>query len=135
MPRRNDEEQQGLDLTAEEITLSCFRAYHFALGAADVDFDTLSADEQDRWHRTICLATMWLPTMEGATFQECCQRIIGDWSQSDDILEMQQSPYMREWEVVLRHLNVLLDSDEIGSVEDLERSWKDWTPKRKVIGG
>lgn len=78
---------------------------------------------------------MWLPTMEGATFQECCQRIIGDWSQSDDILEMQQSPYMREWEVVLRHLNVLLDSDEIGSVEDLERSWKDWTPKRKVIGG
>jgi hypothetical protein len=130
--------QDGLEITAEELAESLQRAWNAASGETR-EWESLSADEQARWHRAVRGASLRLPTMDGKPMVDGARLLIEEWAGDDDALRRQQEAYLTEWEACVRHLNCLIDCDELENENDvraLEASWANWAqrkPRRQLV--
>ncbi len=125
--------ETGLEMTAEELTISCYRVWCNVTGI-QTELESLPVDEQSRWLKAVRGAFVWLPTLDGMPVGRGVERLIDDWCESDPTLKKTQSAYLLEWEAVLRHLNAIMDgADELEDESDvlaLESSWASWLERR-----
>lgn len=129
---RKSDDDTGLNLGAIAMAASCARAFAWANGQTPQD--DLDPAEAYRWQRAVMLALDWLPTMDGRPVSEGVDRMVADYAEGDEILKAREAGANVAWEAVVRHLNCLLDADDLEDEDDaraLERSWADWARSRK----
>lgn len=125
--------ETGLEMTAEELTLSCYRVWCNVTGV-EREMEDLDADVQSRWLKAVRGAYLWLPAMDGQPASAGARKLMEEWCENDPALMRAQEPYLGEWEAVVRHLNAVLDgADELQDESDvraLEASWAAWLGRR-----
>jgi hypothetical protein len=126
----SDEEDLGFNLSADEIVVSVFRAYRHAMGL-EPNVDVLPGDEPERWASTVRSAMLWLQDFDGKPACDAAMRLMEFWALGDEGLRMREAPYLHAWEAAVRHLNILLDSDEEADLDSLEQSWGEWAARRQ----
>jgi len=134
--RRTDD---GLEMTLEELTLSAWRAW-CAVTGTEIAFEDLDHAEQARWLGALRWARLCLPGYDGKRVSEAVDGFLAQYADGDPQLHRQQDAYRVEWEAVVRHVCVLIDSDELADEDDvrgLEQSWAAWLTRRprRVVEG
>ena len=120
-------------LSPEEMAASAFRAFCFA-GQVEVppSWEEESCENQDRWLRLAQKAQQGLLDFDGQPVKQAAAWLLGHWSHEEPgkVWGLLPRGLQLCWEAVARHLNTLLDSDEVSDVGALERSWNEWAKER-----
>lgn len=118
-------------LTIEETAVSAFRVYALASGVEEEpSWDALSDADQQRWFVLARKSEALLEELDGQSFVTAAMALAKVWSGSEDFWA--RLPYVMQlaWNAVARHLAACMDSDEIDTLESLERFWGEWARER-----
>lgn len=126
--RSND---TGLEMTLADIAGSVIRVWALVTGSEPESVS--EGDAGERWVGACRWAVPNLPGFDGHPVSDAVSAFLDQWASGDESLRKEQDLYPVEWEAVVRHLNALLDSDELQSEDDvraLEQSWAAWAQRR-----
>jgi hypothetical protein len=106
------------------VAQSAHRLAGRMLSLNDFSWDGMSADDQSRYLRLAVAGPRRLAAMEGSSLREAGEAMrsifYGEDAPPASLLD---GPF---WEAIARHLWVLIDCDELLSLEASEEQWAEW---------
>jgi hypothetical protein len=120
-----------LKLNPEELAMSGFRVFCAANGVLEPDWDNQSDEEQGRWLHMAKKAERVLESLDGKSFDLASRALCELWADGK-IYDGLDRGLQLAWNATARHLATIFNSDEIDTLEALERMWVEWARERTV---
>jgi hypothetical protein len=126
-----------LVLTPGEIAQSLFRLgtslAASSMGVPSGKWDSLSLESQQPWLYLASKGSFLLERLEGAPVRDVARQVFvlfGHGDYSDEAFDHLAPQMQLMWEAIARHLHVLIDCEDLPSLEDSERMWFEWYQKK-----
>lgn len=126
-----------IQLSSDDLAQSLHRVFQVVLQQEAKPWEFLSYTDQAPFLQAARRGPLMLSASDGGSVQEAACRLArigcaiiddaGSWEQTWNNWPL---ALRLAWEAMTRHLNALIDADELPSLEDLERSWGLWAQKR-----
>lgn len=140
---RYERERSPLELPPDELALSAYRVFQAVMGVPrrgfvgqDPGLDLLPDGERSGWERVGQQAENLLGGITGRPYWEAGRMVLTLWLGREDrqsVIAAWDGLPERErlaWEVVARHLTMVLNCDELQSLEQAEAHWAEWLKER-----
>ncbi len=128
------EGKEGLEIASSELAESAYRVWCNITGDGR-ELGDCPGDVQERWLRACRWAKLGLLSFDGKPVAEAVSVFVSQWCDGDETMRRSESAaHFLEWEAVVRHLSVLIDSDELEGEDDvlaLEKTWASWVKRHK----